>query len=42
MQQKKEDTTITAPVPDHAELRIGTPSGVIWQSGLPRSLFEAG
>lgn len=42
MQKQKEDTTITVPVPDHAELRMGTLSGIIRQSGLPRSLFEAG
>lgn len=40
MQKKKEDTTITVPVPDHDELRMGTLSGIIRQSGLPRSLFE--
>lgn len=40
MQKKEEDTTITVPVPDHAELRIGTLLGIIRQSGLPRSLFE--
>jgi predicted RNA binding protein YcfA (HicA-like mRNA interferase family) len=44
MQKKEEDTTITVPVPDpeHAELRMGTLSAIIRQSGLPRSLFEAG
>jgi predicted RNA binding protein YcfA (HicA-like mRNA interferase family) len=41
MQKHKEDTTITVPVPDHGELRQGTLSGIIRQSGLPRSLFEA-
>lgn len=41
MQKKEEDTTITVPVPDYAELRMGTLSGIIRQSGLPRSLFEA-
>ena len=34
-------STITVPVPDHAELKIGTLTGIIRQSGLPRSLFEA-
>jgi predicted RNA binding protein YcfA (HicA-like mRNA interferase family) len=42
MQKKEEGTTITVPVPDHGELRMGTLSGIIRQSGLPRSLFEAG
>jgi len=40
MQKKEEDTTITVPVPDHDELRIGTLLGIIRQSGLPRSVFE--
>jgi predicted RNA binding protein YcfA (HicA-like mRNA interferase family) len=40
MQKKGEDTTITVPVPDHSELKMGTLSGIIRQSGLPRSLFE--
>ncbi len=42
MQKRETDTTITVPVPDHAELRTGTLSGIIRQSGLRRSLFEAG
>ncbi len=41
LQKKDGDTTITVPVPDHKELRIGTLLGIIKQSGLPRSLFEA-
>jgi predicted RNA binding protein YcfA (HicA-like mRNA interferase family) len=40
MQKKEGDTTITVPVPDHEELKIGTLLGVIRQSGLPRSLLE--
>jgi predicted RNA binding protein YcfA (HicA-like mRNA interferase family) len=40
MQRKLPDTTITVPVPDHAELRIGTLRSIIRQSDLPRSLFE--
>ena len=40
MQKKTGGTTITVPVPDHAELRKGTLSGIIRQSGLPRALFE--
>jgi predicted RNA binding protein YcfA (HicA-like mRNA interferase family) len=42
LQKKERGTTITVPVPDHDELRIGTLSGIIRQSGLPRSLFETG
>jgi predicted RNA binding protein YcfA (HicA-like mRNA interferase family) len=33
-------TTVTAIVPDHAELRIGTLQSIIRQSQLPRELFE--
>ena len=40
MQKKEGDTTITVPVPDHGELKMGTLLGIIRQSGLPRPLFE--
>jgi len=40
MQKKAGGSTITVPVPDHTELRIGTLLSIIRQSGLPRSLFE--
>lgn len=40
MQKKMEHTTITVPVPNHDELRMGTLLGIIRQSGLPRSEFE--
>jgi hypothetical protein len=40
MQRQLIDTTITVPVPDHNELRIGTPASIIRQPGLPRELFE--
>jgi predicted RNA binding protein YcfA (HicA-like mRNA interferase family) len=40
MQKRSQDTTITVPVPDHNELRIGTIRSIIRQSELPRSLFE--
>ena len=40
MQKKGEDGAITVPVPDHAELRVGTLLSIIRQSGLPRSEFE--
>ena len=40
MQKREGNTTITIPVPDHDELKRGTLSGIIKQSGLPRSLFE--
>jgi predicted RNA binding protein YcfA (HicA-like mRNA interferase family) len=41
MQKREGHTTVTVPVPDHDELRMGTLLGIIRQSGLPRSLFEA-
>lgn len=40
MQKRGEGSTITVPVPDHDELRIGTLQSIIRQSGLPRVLFE--
>ena len=40
MQKTEAGSTVTIPVPDHKELRIGTLLSVIRQSGLPRSLFE--
>jgi predicted RNA binding protein YcfA (HicA-like mRNA interferase family) len=40
MQKKIEGSTVTVPVPDHDELRIGTLQSIIRQSGLPRALFE--
>lgn len=41
MQKRLQDTTITIPVPNHAELRAGTLQSIIRQSGLPRSEFES-
>ena len=35
-----ESTTITVPVPNHKELRPGTLSSIIRQSGLPKELFR--
>jgi predicted RNA binding protein YcfA (HicA-like mRNA interferase family) len=40
MQRATGNTTITVPVPDHDELKWGTLTGIIRQSGLPRTLFE--
>jgi predicted RNA binding protein YcfA (HicA-like mRNA interferase family) len=40
MQKKTDDSTVTVPVPDHKELRLGTLQSIIRQSGLTRSLFE--
>ena len=41
MQKSDRDTTLSVPVPDHDELRVGTLQSIIRQSGLPRELFEA-
>jgi predicted RNA binding protein YcfA (HicA-like mRNA interferase family) len=41
MQKRIPGSTITVPVPDHKELRIGTLQSIIRQSQLPRALFEA-
>jgi predicted RNA binding protein YcfA (HicA-like mRNA interferase family) len=41
MQRQDEEGTVTIPVPDHKELRIGTLRAIIRRSGLPRSEFEA-
>ncbi len=40
MQKVEARRTISVPVPDHQELRIGTLRSIIRQSGLPRTLFE--
>ncbi len=40
MQRPVGESTITVPIPDHPELRIGTLQSIIRQSRLPRSLFE--
>jgi predicted RNA binding protein YcfA (HicA-like mRNA interferase family) len=41
MQRRIADSTITVPVPEHREIRIGTLQSIIRQSGVPRALFEA-
>ncbi|MEG4962326.1 MULTISPECIES: type II toxin-antitoxin system HicA family toxin [unclassified Microcoleus] len=40
MQQRLPNTTITVPVPNYSEIKIGTLQSIIRQSGLPRYLFE--
>ncbi|MBX7131071.1 MAG: type II toxin-antitoxin system HicA family toxin [Fimbriimonadaceae bacterium] len=40
MQKKVDDSTITVPIPDHAELALGTLTSIIRQAQLPRALFE--
>ncbi|MGE5602270.1 MAG: type II toxin-antitoxin system HicA family toxin [Nitrososphaerales archaeon] len=41
MQKRLPETTITVPVPDHAELHTGTLLSIIRQSGVPRNEFES-
>ncbi len=41
MQKNILNTTITVPVPDHSELRIGTLQSIIRQSGIAKSEFES-
>jgi len=41
MQRKLPQGTITVPVPNHSEIRIGTLQSIIRQSGLPRSEFDS-
>ena len=41
MQRKLPDGTITVPVPDHHEIRIGTLQSIIRQSEIPRAEFES-
>ncbi len=40
MQKKIDDSSITIPVPNYSEIKIGTLQSIIRQSGLPRSFFE--
>ncbi|MCH8475595.1 MAG: type II toxin-antitoxin system HicA family toxin [Opitutales bacterium] len=40
MQKKLENSTITVPIPNHKEVRIGTLRSIIRQSQLPRSAFD--
>ena len=41
MQRRTENSTITVPVPNHKELRLGTLRSIIRQSLLPVSAFGA-
>lgn len=41
MQRRTELGTVTVPIPDHPELRIGTLQSIIRQSGVPRIAFES-
>ena len=41
MQKKLMPGTVTIPVPEHDEIRIGTLQSIIRQSSIPRSEFES-
>ena len=40
MQKKLDSDTITVPVPNHKEIKIGTLLSIIRQSGVSRNKFE--
>ena len=40
MQKRLPEGTVTVPVPNHPELRIGTLQSIIRQSGVNRNEFE--
>jgi len=40
MQKQLENTTVTVPVPNHSEIRIGTLQSIIRQSRIARNEFE--
>ena len=40
MQRAGDGGTTTVPVPDHAEIRIGTLLSILRQCGVPRADFE--
>jgi predicted RNA binding protein YcfA (HicA-like mRNA interferase family) len=39
MQRRTDLGTVTVPIPDHPELRIGTLQSIIRQSGIARTAF---
>ena len=41
MQKHLSNTTITVPVPNHSELKIGTLQAITRQSGIAKSEFES-
>jgi len=40
MQKQIPGSTITVPIPDHKEIKMGTLMSIIRQSGVQRSEFE--
>ncbi len=41
MQKKINNSTITVPVPNHPEIKIGTLQSIIRQSQIPKDQFES-
>lgn len=41
MQKADSNTTVTVPVPNHAELKRGTLRAIIRQSGIDKAEFES-
>jgi predicted RNA binding protein YcfA (HicA-like mRNA interferase family) len=41
MQRRTPAGTVTVPVPDHYEIRLGTLQSIIRQRGIARSEFES-
>lgn len=41
MQKRIENTTITVPIPNHSEIKIGTLQYIIRQSKLSKEIFES-
>jgi predicted RNA binding protein YcfA (HicA-like mRNA interferase family) len=40
IQKRLGDTTITLPIPNHSEIKIGTLKSIIRQSKLSKDIFE--
>jgi predicted RNA binding protein YcfA (HicA-like mRNA interferase family) len=40
-QKRLPDTTITVPMPNHSELRMGMLQSILRQSAVPRTEFES-
>ena len=41
MQKKTGNTTITVPIPNHTEIKIGTLQSIIRQSEIAKEQFES-
>ena len=41
LQRRTPSGTVTVPIPDHAEIKVGTLLAILRQTGVSRSAFEA-